>query len=236
MKEYINMIRTQPLMKRVQREAEEDNNSIVGLLKKFWKFIWNDDSWQSWLVSLILAFVLIRFVFYPLIGLIMGTSMPIVAVISSSMEHEGDNWQEMDAYCSRGSCIQEEWYLEKRITPAEFEEFPFSGGFNKGDIMIIVGKKVENIDVGDVIVFEAGKNYPIIHRVVAIKEIDGNYFFETKGDNNPSQIVTAELDERNIPDDNIKGVAAVKIPYLGYIKIFATELVLGTAKTISLIF
>jgi signal peptidase I len=227
-------------MKKQERESthekKETNNGFCKAIKKFWKFLWNDDSWQSWLVSLILAFLLIRFVFYPLIGIVMGTSMPIVAVISSSMEHDGQNWQNNPAYCSQGSCIQEEWYLEKGITPAEFDDFPFSRGFNKGDIMIIIGKKAENIKVGDVIVFEAGKNYPIIHRVVAIRENDGNYMYETKGDNNPNQIVNVDLDERNVPDENIKGVAALKIPYLGYIKIFATQLLMGIVKTVSLIF
>lgn len=211
-------------MKKENRR-ESKAKTAKSYLKKFWDFVWNDNSWQSWIVSIILAFVLIRFVFYPLIGLIMGTSMPIVAVISSSMEHTGEDWTQNPAYCSLGYCTQEEWYLEKELTPTELEEFSFSNGFNKGDIMIILGKKPEKIKLGDVIVFEAGKNYPIIHRVVAIHNTSKGLVFETKGDNNPTQIITPDLNERQISENNIKGIAKLKIPYLGYIKIAASKVV-----------
>jgi signal peptidase I len=215
----------------MKKEKHPDNTkkkSWKTHLKQFWSFVWNDNSWSSWLVSILLAFVVIRFIFYPLIGLIMGTSMPIVAVISSSMEHHGANWQENPAYCSVGYCIQEEWYIEKGIAPAEFEKFPFINGFNKGDIMVIVGKKPDKIKIGDVIVFEAGKNYPIIHRVVAIhkKENSTELIFETKGDNNPTQIITTDINEKQISQDKIKGVAKLKVPYLGYIKIAASNVVI----------
>jgi signal peptidase I len=212
--------------KEKQREKNK-KKSWLNYLKQFWNFIWNDNSWSSWLVSIVLAFVIIRFMFYPLIGLIMGTSMPIVAVISSSMEHHGEDWQQNPAYCSAGYCLQEEWYIEKGIAPAEFEEFPFTNGFNKGDIMIIVGKKPSKIEIGDVIVFEAGKSYPIIHRVVAIHKNENGteLIFETKGDNNPAQIITVGLNEKQISADKLKGVAALKVPYLGYIKIAASNIV-----------
>ena len=57
-------------------------------LKKIWNFIWNDDSIWSWLLNLILAFLIIRYLIYPLLGIILGTSYPIVAVVSESMEHK----------------------------------------------------------------------------------------------------------------------------------------------------
>lgn len=155
----------------------------------------------------------------------MGTPMPIVAVISSSMEHHGENWQNNPAYCSVGYCIQEEWYIEKGIAPAEFENFPFKNGFDKGDIMIIIGKKPDKIKIGDVIVFEAENSYPIIHRVVEIKRNGEEIIFETKGDNNPAQIITVNLNEKYISESKVKGVAKVKIPYLGYIKIAASKIV-----------
>ena len=56
-------------------------------LKKTWKFFWDDDSIWSWLANIIVAFLVIRFLVYPLLGLILGTGFPIVAVISESMEH-----------------------------------------------------------------------------------------------------------------------------------------------------
>jgi signal peptidase I len=103
--------------------------------------------------------------------------------------------------------------------------------------MVIVGKKASKIEVGDVIVFSAGKNYPIIHRVVDIKkDANGKIFFETKGDNNPAQIVSKDpitneiLDEHNVSSDKVQGVAKIRVPYLGYIKIVATAMVVSSIK------
>ena len=55
--------------------------------KKIWNFLWHEDSVTSWVVSIILAFVIVKFIIYPLIGVFLGTSFPIVAVVSESMEH-----------------------------------------------------------------------------------------------------------------------------------------------------
>ena len=65
-----------------------------GKLRKIWNFIWYDDSWLSWILNLIIAFLLVKFIIYPGVGLVLGTEFPIVAVVSSSMEHNSnfDNW------------------------------------------------------------------------------------------------------------------------------------------------
>ena len=62
--------------------------------KNVWKFIWEDDSIWSWMLNIILAFVLIKFIVYPGLGLLLGTSYPVVAVVSESMEHNEpfDEW------------------------------------------------------------------------------------------------------------------------------------------------
>lgn len=196
------------------------------MLKKTWDFIWNSNSWQSWVVNVILAFVLIKFIIYPGIGLLFGTTLPVVAVISESMEHPlGADWMTSRAYCERGPCSQEAWYLNRGISSQDFEEFPFKKGFDKGDIMIILGKHPSRVVIGDVIVFNSGKSYPIIHRVVAKERVRGEYVFETKGDNNPSQISDNDVDETNINEKVILGVAWLRIPYLGYIKIWFTNAV-----------
>ena len=64
--------------------------------KKIWNFIWHEDSVLSWVVSIALAFLLVKFIIYPLIGLVLGTGYPIVAVVSESMEHK--------ASCSSDDC------------------------------------------------------------------------------------------------------------------------------------
>ena len=61
---------------------------------KVWYLIWYEDSVASWIVNVILAFLIIKFLIYPGLGLLFGTNLPIVAVVSESMQHEGsfDEW------------------------------------------------------------------------------------------------------------------------------------------------
>ena len=59
------------------------------LLSKIWYFIWEDDSLASWLVNIVLAFLLVKFIIYPGLGLLLSTDYPVVAVISGSMTHDG---------------------------------------------------------------------------------------------------------------------------------------------------
>jgi len=185
--------------------------------KKVWRFIWEDDSIWSWLVNIVLAFVLIKFIVYPGLGLILGTNYPIVAVVSSSMEHNGmnvDEWWEKN----------KEVYVEKGITKEEFLGFPLKNGFYKGDIMILAGKNPEALNVGDVIVFKSNKPDPIIHRIVKKWEENGEYYFMTKGDNNKNSIKSSLVDETKISEDMLLGKAVLKIPLLGYIKIIFVDI------------
>ena len=94
-------------------------------LRKAWWFIWEDDSIWSWIANIVLAFVLIKFIVYPGLGLILGTNYPIVAVVSGSMEHDGsfDDWWSSSAICSNSECSQEEWYNNKGISKSEFLEW-----------------------------------------------------------------------------------------------------------------
>jgi len=182
-------------------------------LQKFWHFLWYEDSVASWLVSIALAFIIIKFVIYPALGLVFGTQFPVVAVVSNSMEHDGsfDQWWAM----------QEDLYLQFNITKNDFVTYPMTNGFNKGDIIILVGTKPEKIQRGQIIVYWGGKEYPIIHRVVAISsETDGTPYFQTKGDHNMGQIITPPvLDERHVPTDLLLGRAILRVPYLGWVKI-----------------
>lgn len=181
------------------------------LLKKVWYFIWEEDSVLSWIVNVILAFILIKFVVYPLLGLLLATKFPVVAVISSSMEHDGnfDVWWEK----------QRAWYEERGITREGFGRFPWRNGFNKGDIMVLHGMKAENIKKGQVIVFSTAiREEPIIHRVVDIN-MDSPVTFATKGDHNAQNYEF----ERSISESQILGRAVFRIPYLGYIKIWFVD-------------
>ncbi|MFH2028310.1 MAG: signal peptidase I [Nanoarchaeota archaeon] len=196
------------------------------LLKKTWHFIWEEDSLLSWIVNIILAFILIKFIVYPGLGFVLGTTHPIVAVVSGSMEHNQnfDDWW----------YANEAWYTDKGITKDDFQSFIFKNGFNRGDIMILKGRDASKIEEGEVIVFISSRDRPradpIIHRVVKIdKTGQGALYFQTKGDNNPSSINLCDQDgclhELDIRSQQVIGNAIFRIPFLGYIKIWFVELI-----------
>ena len=202
-------------------------------LKKAWKFIWEDDSIASWLANIVLAFVLIKFVVYPTLGFLLQTDFPIVAVVSGSMEHgiaedQFGNLKLCDKTFEERTTKDifwetcGPWYEENTVISQEdFKDFPFSNGFNKGDIMILYGKDTRKINIGDVIVFRSGRPDPIIHRVVDKRENT----FTTKGDHNARVIHEHPIKEDEIGEDQILGNAAIRIPLLGYIKIWFVELI-----------
>ena len=94
---------------------------------------------------------------------------------------------------------------------------------NKGDLLFIQGKDPEDIELGDVIVFDAdglwsgAPEEPIVHRVVDKKKVDDDWEFRTKGDAN------SDKDEDWIPDKRIKGVVIGRIPYIGWVKIVLAD-------------
>src|SRR3989344_3728347 len=176
--------------------------NYIKILKKTWNFIWYDDSLLSWIVNLILAIILVKFIIYPGLGLVLGTDYPVVAVISESMEHKlnFDNWWELN----------KNFYEENNITKEEFKNYKFKNGFNKGDIFVV--KKGE-IKKGDVIVYNnLIQTTPIIHRIVDIKD----NIYTTKGEN----VAVVQGFEKNINKEQIFGKAVIKIPYLGWIKVW----------------
>jgi len=204
-------------------------------LKKTWDFLWNDNSWQSWVVSIIVAFIVIKFLLLPGIGLIFGTKLPIVAVVSGSMEHRivedqfgiknmcGKKYSEIDLFIGFDDFWNEcgQWYENEGISKQKFETFSFKNGFNKGDIMFLQGVKPEKVKIGDVIVFQSRQRpEPIIHRAVKIEYINGSYNYQTKGDHNG---ISGPVD-MNIGEDQLYGKAWFKIPFLGYVKIIAADI------------
>jgi len=186
---------------------------IKKALKKFWHFVWEDDSLLSWIVNVVLAFVLIKYVIFPVMAFMLGSIVPVVAVVSSSMEHDGsfDNWWSSQAYCGAEICTQKQYYENIGITKEEFSDFEFKNGFNKGDVMIL--SSAENLELGDTIVYLAGNGKPIIHRIISLDPL------ETKGDNNVAQIFTQGLDESQVSKNPILGKASLRLPFIGYVKI-----------------
>ncbi len=185
------------------------------VLRKFWNFIWHDNSVWSWLANIALAFVLVYFIVYPGLGLFLSTTHPVVAVVSGSMEHGSDFDEWWDS--NRGA-----WYEKNGIDKEMFSQYIFKNGFNKGDIMVLTGAEAPEIEVGDVIVFRSNANDPIIHRVVNKTYEDGEYVFQTKGDHNAG--ISSPLGEDDITENEIVGKAVFRVPWLGWFKIIFVDL------------
>lgn len=197
--------------------------------KRVWKFLWDDDSIWSWLANIVVAFLVIRFLLYPVLGLLLGTSFPIVAVVSESMEHgvhEGklcntnqkefkESFENYWEHCGG-------WYEQRGVTMLQFSQYPFRDGFNKGDVIILW--RAKHLNTGDILVFDGGRAQPIIHRVVKVYEENGEEFYQTKGDHN-SNSITDGLGEEKVGKERIYGKGLLRIPYLGWLKIIFVDAV-----------
>ncbi|MEA3255685.1 MAG: S26 family signal peptidase [Candidatus Altiarchaeota archaeon] len=151
---------------------------------------------KSWVrdiaeVLVTLAVVLI------VLKLLLGAHMmvPLVAVVSCSMLHEGDAIGSvsyglaqisypilLDDSCSyRYSKSWVNW-IKKRMPGQDTDKFPLRSGFSVGDMILVItpdgGGTIlpffSETKVGDVIIFNRDKNTgnePIIHRVVGIVKV-----------------------------------------------------------------
>ena len=207
--------------------------------KRVWRFLLHDDSAWSWVANIIIAFLVIRYLVYPILGVALGTGYPIVAVVSESMEHGlhngvlcGNNYEKFYGSFDNYWKGCGEWYENREVSKEQFSKFPFKNGFDKGDVIIIWRAGRENINVGDVLVFQANKPQPIIHRVVKSWEEEGNHYYQTKGDHNSNSIPSG-LKETKISEDRVLGKGLFRIPYLGWVKILFVDAVKPLGITIT---
>jgi hypothetical protein len=195
-------------------------------IKKAWNWLWYSDSLLSWIVSLIIAFILVKFVFFPFLSLVLGTPLPLVVVESESMEHPQagfiGNVIGLEDSFELWWQSQGDWYENKNIDKSQASEWPLKTGFDKGDIMLVWGRGDK--EVGDVIIFNANTKHPIIHRIVDIDKKRG--VIETKGDNNIAQL----HDEKSITENAVIGEAVFRIPKLGWIKLVFVEIINAFTK------
>jgi len=204
-------------------------------IKKAWNWVWNSDSILSWIVALALIFIFVKFIFFPSLSLIMGTTLPLAGVESSSMDHQivgsglcGNSYSKDEkSYINFDRYWEEcgDWYEEKGISKEVFSEFSLKNGFRKGDIIVVWGRFKPKL--GNIIIFKANSESsaprPIIHRIVSIE----GEVIQTKGDHNVGQLTISNnpygTDETNIRDNQIIGKALFKVPYLGWPKIWLVE-------------
>lgn len=191
-------------------------SNTKNFLKKFWFLLWKDDSLKGWVFSVIFLFVFIKFIFFPILSLATGTALPLAIVESCSMYHQGNYLSSFDSWWDK----HESKYSEFGITKEEFQDFGFNKGFNKGDILFILGTDTEKLQIGDVMIFQTDSSTPIIHRIIKIEETENGRVFSTIGDNNKGQLFS----EKQISENQFVGRAVFRmVPYAGWVKLVFFE-------------
>jgi len=167
-------------------------------IKKFLKWIWYGKSITSYVAFIILAYLFLKFLVYPAFLLATGLK-DITTVLSGSMRH--------DPELTNKTFYR--WLEFYNYSKEDYEKWPFLDGLYMGDAVAIGDKN--NITVGDVIVFINPSGKQIIHRVVNITVIDGEKYYSTKGDANPTQLYY----EIEIPEERVIGKVVARIPFIG---------------------
>lgn len=157
--------------------------------------------------------------FYFGLAVALGTSVPLRVVTSGSMctaEDACDGW----------SCV-------------------FEQTLHRGDIIVIQSVKPEELNAdypnSDIIVFlkpntrENPDETPIVHRIVEKYQVDGIWYFQTKGDGNdldwPATPAISDYDSHGnlwstgegVPQDLVLGKVVMRIPYFGHITLIMQE-------------
>lgn len=158
--------------------------------------------WSKLLYDIAWAFtvaMILRIVF----GVFLGTSFPFVAVMSDSMTH--------DAHAVQNYYV---WMESYGFSRDNMQSFPFSGGFNKGDALVISAPK--EVETGDVIVYvNPNLGYAIIHRVINTTATG----YITKGDRNPA------ADPWIVQERWVKGKAVFLVPLVGWVRVLPADII-----------
>ncbi len=227
--------------KNLRKKEKKFDDSPWGQIKRFWDYMWNDDSFGSYVVNFIFAFLVIKYIMFPVIGFAFNNDYPIVAIVTGSMEHKIVDGRVCDKIIvdvkNKNLNIDEYWslcgnYYETNfnMNKEQFKEYDYTNGLNIGDVMILYGKNPQKIEVGEILVFIPqdkmvnGESYffnnygPVIHRIVNKYEDEqtGKIYFQTKGDHNP---ISQPRFETEIPEEDVIGVAVARIPKIGYVKL-----------------
>ncbi len=121
-------------------------------------------------------------------------------------------------------------------------DHPFSRTLHTGDLIIIQGVNPKDLNANypnsDIIVYLKPDNtsaIPIVHRIVAVNNINGTLYFQTKGDGNgnkwPAVPSPSEYDSSvfwdtggvGVPQNMVEGKVVMRIPYIGWITLFLKQ-------------
>jgi signal peptidase len=88
--------------------------------------------------------------------------------------------------------------------------------FERGHLLVLQSRAPQDIKVGDVVVYTAvwHSQAPVVHRVIQIENVSGEYRYYTQGDANDTP------DQSYRTYDDIVGVVVAAIPWVGNITLF----------------
>lgn len=223
-------------------------DAVVKAAKKVWHFIWHSDSPLSWVVNILLAYLIIRYMFYPGLGLLFGTSFPVVAVVSGSMEHgyapmENQFGQQViqDGMIGYQLCGEIVYHEPKRFNMRKFVDSDTywetcGSWYEERNITQEAFEQFifpRGFNKGDIIFIygEDPKNIKTGDVIVFVTPIRAEPIIHrviytgdritTKGDHN------ADIGpvDRDIPPEAVVGKATFRLPWLGWVKIWFIEVV-----------
>jgi signal peptidase I len=171
---------------------------LTATIKKLWK----NEYFQTAIVITIIILIVLSFWYGP--QLILGTSVPIAVVPSGSMcipyGRDCDGWTH-----------------------------PFDRTLHVGDIILIQGVNPRNLNTNypdsDVIIFRRpdDPSVLIVHRIVAVQEINRKLYFTTKGDGNSVKDYWVGSPDGAVSEDMVVGKLLMRIPWIGHIPLFVND-------------
>ena len=167
------------MTKNKKEEKKETYKSGVGIVK----FIKDVFSWTVFIILLIIAILLVYYVFA--------------------------NYR----YSKKGKGYEPLFSLYTIISPSMEPKIKVY------DVIVDVPvKDASKLKVNDIITFKSdssvSKGMTVTHRIADIKQVDGKYYFTTKGDNNQT------VDSALASEDNVMGIVKFRIPQLGRVQYF----------------
>jgi len=179
---------------------------LTANLKKLWKNEYVQTAIAIGLIALVI------FGFWYGSQVVLNTPYPALAVVSGSM------------------CIPYDGACDGRF-------HPFARTLHIGDLIIVQGVNPADLNAdypnSDIIVFHRPDDPEelIVHRIVAVDEINGTLYFRTKGDGNgfnrwPNTPEETEYDPwktagvDGVREDLVVGKVVMRIPWLGHLVLF----------------
>ncbi|MBI5553686.1 MAG: hypothetical protein HY917_02990 [Candidatus Diapherotrites archaeon] len=199
----------------------------------------------SWAVYLITSFA-VALAFYSMLGFLLGTTSPLVVVVSGSMEptlHRGDVVLLGGVKEASLRAAQAEVPLDS-LNGVPYSSFAQTAYERVGhllsarEIRIQDGATIPVTTEGDIVVyFSHYLQRPIIHRAIARLQAGDGYYLITRGDNKEKNFL---LDQECGPVENgvprfscierypvqlkdVSGRALFVIPWVGYVKLLLVD-------------